>query len=69
MTTVKLCMSNGNKYSERIREMARHCANIEVIEESCLGNCGQCYVEHFISVDGKFAATGDDDEFFRILPC
>lgn len=64
---VKFCRTNYSNGTEFIKDKLESSLGIEVQEEACLGNCGQCYLESFVVLDGEFLAITTYDELVERL--
>lgn len=64
---IKFCRTNYCNGTAPIKEQAESNLNYQVQEEDCLGNCGQCYLESFVVVDGEFVAVSTYEELVEKL--
>ncbi|MFC4768223.1 DUF1450 domain-containing protein [Effusibacillus consociatus] len=64
---IKFCTSNYLNGSDDIKAKALKNPNLQVIEQDCLGNCGQCYLEAFAVVDGKAVTVSTYEELLSKL--
>jgi uncharacterized protein YuzB (UPF0349 family) len=64
---VKFCTTNYCNGSVTIKEKAQKNPHLLVIEEDCLGNCGQCYMEPFVKVNEKFTAVSCYEDLLESL--
>ncbi|TYR80119.1 DUF1450 domain-containing protein [Priestia megaterium] len=63
--TIKFCMTNYINGSDLIKDMAEQNSDLQIIEETCLGNCGQCYMKSFAVIGEKPVAVNDYEELLE----
>jgi uncharacterized protein YuzB (UPF0349 family) len=59
---IKFCRTNYSNGTAAIKEKMQNDIHVEIQEDSCLGNCGQCYIESFVQVNGQFIAITSYEE-------
>lgn len=64
---IKFCKTNYCNGTDQIKEEMLNRLDTEIEEKECLGNCGQCYLESFVVVDGKFLAVNSYHELMEKL--
>ncbi|WP_342453778.1 DUF1450 domain-containing protein [Ammoniphilus resinae] len=52
---VKFCTANDFDELELVKKKLQF--HFPILEEDCLGNCGQCYLEGFVLYEGEFIAV------------
>lgn len=51
---IEFCMSNLASGSQKAMEVLEKDPNMDVVEYTCLGNCGLCYEGPYALVNGEF---------------
>lgn len=59
---IEFCMSNLASGSQEALEQLEKDPNLDIIEYSCLGYCGQCYESLYALVNGEVVTGEDADE-------
>ncbi|HZG57570.1 YuzB family protein [Paenibacillus sp.] len=55
---VEFCTNNMHHGTDRLlQRLEAERPDVETIEYGCLGNCGQCYLEPYVLVDGEIVAA------------
>ncbi|TLS53369.1 DUF1450 domain-containing protein [Paenibacillus antri] len=55
---VEFCTNNMHHGTDTIlRRLEEERPDVETIEYGCLGNCGMCYLEPYVLVDGEIVAA------------
>ncbi len=63
---VEYCSSNAHHGTEDvIRRLERERPDVETIEYGCLGNCGMCYLEPYVLVDGEIVSADDAESLYE----
>ncbi len=69
---IRFCTTNYSNGTAAIKEKMQDNLQVEVQEDHCLGNCGQCYLESFVEVNGQFIAITSyeelADQLFGVKP-
>lgn len=53
---IEFCMSNLASGSQKSLEVLEKDPNLDVVEYTCLGNCGLCYESPYALVNGEFVS-------------
>ncbi len=62
---IRFCTTNYPNGSDCIKKVAQQNPDMQIAEEGCLGNCGQCYMESFVEWNGKFFAVDTYEELLQ----
>ncbi|HZG76987.1 MAG TPA: YuzB family protein [Paenibacillus sp.] len=63
---IEFCASNAHHGTETIvRRLEAERPDVETIEYGCLGNCGMCYLEPYVLVDGEIVAAESAEELYE----
>lgn len=62
---IEFCMSNLAGDSQKALEMLEKDPNLDVIEYTCLGNCGLCYEGPYALVNGEFVSGETPDQLVK----
>jgi len=63
---IEFCASNAHHGTERIvRRLEAERPDVETIEYGCLGNCGMCYLEPYVLVDGEIVSAESADRLYE----
>ncbi|MBM7646082.1 uncharacterized protein YuzB (UPF0349 family) [Scopulibacillus daqui] len=62
---IEFCMSNLAGGSQKALEMLEKDPNLDVIEYTCLGNCGLCYEGPYALVNGEFVSGETPDQLVK----
>jgi uncharacterized protein YuzB (UPF0349 family) len=65
---LEFCTNNASHGTDRIMLRFESQQEVDTVEYGCLGNCGQCYMEPFVFVDGDLvSATNPEILYEKIL--
>ncbi|TCP26579.1 uncharacterized protein YuzB (UPF0349 family) [Scopulibacillus darangshiensis] len=59
---IEFCMSNLASGSQKALELLEKDPNLDVVEYTCLGNCGLCYEGPYALVNGEFVSGETTDD-------
>jgi uncharacterized protein YuzB (UPF0349 family) len=64
---VNVCSSNELASCTELELLNQLSNKFKVIVKDCLGNCGQCYLEKFAKVEGRFITFNEGVEVLEQL--
>jgi len=64
-SVVKFCKANDLDELEIVKKKLQ--AHFPILEDDCLGNCGQCYLEGFVLFEGEFIVVTSFEELLNRL--
>lgn len=63
---IEYCTNNTHHGTEEVvRRIEAERLDVETIEYGCLGNCGQCYLEPYVLVDGANIGAESADALYE----
>jgi uncharacterized protein YuzB (UPF0349 family) len=67
VNTIKICRTNEIATSSEIKKLSSQMNDMNFIEEHCLGNCGQCYLDNFVLLNDKIISFREDEDIINKL--
>jgi len=66
MKLVEFCTNNTHHGTGIVaRRIEAERPDAEVVEYGCLGNCGQCYLDPYVLVDGEIVEAATPEELYE----
>jgi len=66
MKLVEYCASNTHHGTgDVVRRIEAERPDVEAVEYGCLGNCGQCFLDAYVLVDGEIVAAETPEELYE----
>jgi uncharacterized protein YuzB (UPF0349 family) len=62
---IEFCMSNLANGSQKALEQLEKDPNLDLIEYSCLGNCGECFESLYALVNGEVVVGETPEELVK----
>ncbi|UQZ33298.1 UDP-N-acetylmuramoylalanine--D-glutamate ligase [Paenibacillus sp. PK3_47] len=59
---IEFCASNIGHGTEQLKNKLEQNPDYDVVEYGCLNNCGECYLQPFVMVDGEIITADTPEE-------
>lgn len=65
MKLVEYCTNNTHHGTgDVVRRIESERPDVEVVEYGCLGNCGQCFLDAYVLLDGEIVEAATPEELY-----